>query len=308
MADRRMFSCKITNSDAFKTMPLSAQALYFQLGMEADDDGFINNAMSVTRGIGATQDDIETLISNRFVMRMDKSILVIKHWRINNYIQKDRYHETAYTQYKDLLALKENGSYTEKDKNDPVWGHSVKGMYTGCIQNVSKMDTENSIGKDSIGKDRYTSLSKDSLVVGQETDTTPPQQEKTDLFGNKIEDEQETVPYKTIADYWNTTLKGKLPQIRTLTEDRKTLIRQRWYEYHNEIYQIIDKIASLEFFAKWKSCAFDWCFKKGHMLKIVEGNYNNDTTKGGRSDSKNFRPRDLNGQYSEKKAKVVTEL
>lgn len=303
MADRRMFSCKITNSDAFKTMPLSAQALYFQLGMEADDDGFINNAVSVTRSIGATQDDIETLISNRFVMRMDKSILVIKHWCINNYIQKDRYHETAYKQYKDLLTLKENGSYTEKDKNDPFWGHSVKGMYTGCTQDVSKMETENSIGKD---RDRYTSLSKDSLVVGQVPDTTPPQGEKTDLFGEKIEEEQEFVPYKTIADYWNKALKGKLPLIRNLSDDRKKLIKQRWNEYHNEIYVAIDKIAASDFLTGWKACGFDWCFTKKNMLKIIEGNY--DISMKGRADRKNFRPTDLNGQYKESKAKVVTEL
>lgn len=313
MADRRMFSCKITNSDAFKTMPLSSQALYFQLGMEADDDGFINNAVSITRSIGATQEDIEELIRNRFLISFDKSILVIKHWFMNNCIKKDRYKETAYKHYKDFLTLKENGSYTEKDKNDPIWGQKGEHSNTECFQNGTKMKpkwnqngTENSIDKDRLDKNSNTIPSYEGMVVGQDSDTTPPQGEKTDLFGEKIDEEQEFVPYKTIADYWNKALKGKLPLIRNLSDDRKVLIKQRWYEYHNEIYEVIDKIAASDFLTEWKACGFDWCFTKKNMLKIVEGNYDNSTK--GRTGSKNFRPTDLNGQYKEIKAKVVTEL
>ena len=150
MAERRMFSCKITSSDDFKMMSLAAQALYFQLGMEADDDGFVNNAVSIARSIGAGTEAIEEIISNRFAIRMNKKLLVIKHWKINNYIQKDRYHETAYKQYKDLLVLKDNDSYTEKDKSDTRWSADGYKMDTDCVQNVSKMDTEVRIGKDSI--------------------------------------------------------------------------------------------------------------------------------------------------------------
>ena len=156
-----MFSCKITSSDAFKMMSLAAQALYFQLGMEADDDGFVNNAVSIARSIGAGVDEIEEIISNRFAIRLSSKLLVIKHWKINNYIQKDRYHETAYKAYKDQLIIKDNDSYTEKDKSDTRWSANGYDLDTTCIQDVSKVDTEVRIGKDSIGYNPL-SESKDS--------------------------------------------------------------------------------------------------------------------------------------------------
>ena len=176
MAERRMFSCKITSSDAFKMMSLAAQALYFQLGMEADDDGFVNNAVSIARSIGAGTDEIEEIISNRFAIRMNKKLLVIKHWKINNYIQKDRYHETAYKAYKDQLIIKDNDSYTEKDKSDTRWSANGYDLDTACIQGVSKMDTEVRIGKDSkdnkvsvVPSKKNLSIKKKSLI--DETDT-----------------------------------------------------------------------------------------------------------------------------------------
>lgn len=119
------------------------------------------------------------------------------------------------------------------------------------------------------------SLSKDSLFGEKHSSSPTEKQENTDLFGEKIEMEQENVPYKTIADYWNKAVKGKVSQIRELTEHRKSLIKERWYEYHNEVYSVIDKVASSDFFMRWKACGFDWCFKKENFVKILEGNYDN---------------------------------
>lgn len=126
--------------------------------------------------------------------------------------------------------------------------------------------------KTRIDKNNNKSLSKDSLF-GEKHSISP--QTKSDLFGEKVEMEQESVPYKTIAEYWNKSVKGNLSQIRELTESRKALIKERWYEYHNEIYTAIDKVSSSDFLTQWKACGFDWCFKKSNMVKILEGNYDN---------------------------------
>lgn len=112
MAQRRMFSPKIVSSDAFLDMPTSSRELYFQLGMYADDDGFIN-PRTIMRMIGASDDDLKVLIGKRFVIPFENGVVVIKHWKINNLIRKDFYQETLYLEQKNLLETKENGAYTE---------------------------------------------------------------------------------------------------------------------------------------------------------------------------------------------------
>lgn len=112
MAHKRMFSKDITESDAFADMPLSSQALYFHLGMSADDDGFVNNAKKIQRGIGASPDDLNLLIAKKFLIPFDSGVVVIKHWRINNTIRNDRKNDTKYSDEMELLTIQENGSYT----------------------------------------------------------------------------------------------------------------------------------------------------------------------------------------------------
>ena len=113
MAERRMFAKTIIDSDMFLDMPLSTQALYFHLSMRADDDGFINNPRKIQRMIGAADDDLKVLVMKRFILPFDSGVVVIKHWKIHNYIRNDRYKETVYQEEKALLELKENGAYTE---------------------------------------------------------------------------------------------------------------------------------------------------------------------------------------------------
>ena len=100
MAERRMFAKTIIDSDAFLDMPLSAQSLYFHLSMRADDDGFINNPRKIQRMIGASDDDYKLLIAKNFIICFQSGVVVIKHWRIHNYIQSDRYKETVYLEEK----------------------------------------------------------------------------------------------------------------------------------------------------------------------------------------------------------------
>lgn len=113
MARRRMFSMDIIDTDAFLDMSTSAQALYYHLGMRADDDGFIGNPKKIMRMCGSAEDDLKVLITKRFILPFDNGVCVIKHWKINNYIQKDRYKPTLYGELLDQLDTKENGSYTE---------------------------------------------------------------------------------------------------------------------------------------------------------------------------------------------------
>lgn len=112
MANRRMFTKKIVDSDAFLNMPLSSQVLYFHLSMRADDDGFVNNPQKITRMVGASPDDFNILVAKNFVITFDTGVIVIKHWRMHNYIRGDRYQETEYKDEKSQLRLKENGAYT----------------------------------------------------------------------------------------------------------------------------------------------------------------------------------------------------
>lgn len=139
MADRRMFAKTIIDSDAFLDMPLSAQALYFHLSMRADDDGFINNPKKIQRMIGSSDDDFKILVAKSFVLLFESGVIVIKHWRINNYIRNDRYKETVYTEEKSFLTVKDNGSYTLGVPSDN--------------QVVATLDTEVRLGKDRLGKD-----------------------------------------------------------------------------------------------------------------------------------------------------------
>lgn len=147
MAERRMFAKTIIDSDMFLDMPLSTQALYFHLSMRADDDGFINNPKKIQRMIGASDDDLKVLVMKRFILPFDSGVVVIKHWKIHNYIRNDRYKETVYQEEKALLGLKENGAYTELADGMP------DGIPTDN-QDGYKMETQVRLGKVSTGKDR----------------------------------------------------------------------------------------------------------------------------------------------------------
>lgn len=138
IAERRMFAKTIVLSDAFLDMPLSARCLYFTLGMFADDDGFVNSPKGIMRQCGASEDDLKVLLLKRFLLAFDSGVIVIKHWRINNYLRNDRYVETKYTDEKSMLTIDQNGAYSDS------------GIPNSGIPSIGK----NSIDKDSIGEDR----------------------------------------------------------------------------------------------------------------------------------------------------------
>lgn len=139
MAERRMMAKKIIHSDAFLDMPVSTQNLYFHLLLDGDDEGFVNSPKKVQRVIGAGDDDAKLLLAKKFIISFDSGIIVIKHWRMHNYIQKDRFKATTHTAERSMLSVKDNNVYT---------------MDTECIQNVR-------VGKGSIGEDSIGEVSGD---------------------------------------------------------------------------------------------------------------------------------------------------
>ena len=141
-----MFSKKIVDTDLFIEMPPTAKLLYFYLNMSADDDGFVGNPKTIKLVSGATDDDLKILVAKQFIIPFESGVIVIKDWKIHNYIQKDRYSKTQYTDEKSQLVVEENGTYTR------------------CIQNVSILDTQDRLGKDRLGKDRLGNMSDKSDV------------------------------------------------------------------------------------------------------------------------------------------------
>ena len=200
MALRRMFSQKIVGSDAFLEMSTSTRELYFQLGMYADDDGFIS-PRKIMRMIGASDDDLKMLVAKKFVLPFDNGVLVIKHWKMNNEIKSDRYKSTEYYEQKQMLFLKENNAYTF----DSTQGISL--IKTKCIQNVSKTDTQVRLGKDRLGKDREILNPPSEELIAEMTlkyECTPTQvKNKCDAIINYCDSKTKTYKdYKAVLRTW----------------------------------------------------------------------------------------------------------
>ena len=182
MAEKRMFAKTIIDSDAFLDMPQSSQLLYFHLSMRADDDGFINNPKSITRNVKCNEDDLKILAAKKFIIPFESGVVVIKHWKIHNYIAKDRYKETKYKQEKSMLSLDENNSYTEEKILYTECIQPVDKLNTECIQPVYKLNTQIRIDKNS--KEKNNSASKDELndIIDEIWSVYPNKKGKTDAI------------------------------------------------------------------------------------------------------------------------------
>lgn len=248
MAERRMFAKSIIDSDSFIDMPTSSRLLYFDLSMRADDDGFVNSPKKIMRMTGASQDDLKMLIAKSFLIPFESGVVVIKHWKIHNYIQKDRYKETLYTEEKAMLCEKENKEYY---------------LDTDCIHDVSKTETQVRIGEDRerIGEDR-----------------------EDNSFGDLSPKKQRSkIDFCSIMEYFNTNCTG-FPCIREMTDKRKNAIRS-FLKNHTEadLYQLFTMAQESDFLTGagnkgWRA-DFDWILKPANSVKILEGNYRNRPTK-----------------------------
>ena len=200
MAERRMFAKTIIDSDAFLDMPLSTQSLYFHLSMRADDDGFINNPKKIQRMVGCGDDDLKLLMAKRFILVFDSGVIVIKHWKIHNYIRNDRYKPTLYQEEKAELAEKNSKAYTFKTEviesenrlgipDDNRMGH--------------QMDTQVRLGKDRLVKDKKKNSVEPSSTMSELFEkvwkTYPKKTNKKkarEQFLKKFKTEEDLEPFK----------------------------------------------------------------------------------------------------------------
>lgn len=255
MAERRMFTKKIVDSDAFLDMPLSTQCLYFHLNMRADDDGFVNNPKKIQRMIGASEDDLKLLIAKRLLLVFENGVIVIKHWRMHNTLRKDRYNPTQYQEQLQELIIKDNGSYTEKPLEIPVQQDGNQ-MATTWQPNGNHLATQVRLGKDSIGKN---SIGKDRLV-----------------------DEEEPQPpliYQQVVDKFNEICIS-FPKVVKITKSINESIRSCLETYsQEELITVFEKAEQSEFLKgdnklNWQA-DFEWLIEKDNVAKALNGKYDN---------------------------------
>lgn len=262
MANKRMFTMKIVDSDAFLDMPLSTQCLYFHLNMRADDDGFVGNTKRIMRTIGASEDDLKILLAKRFLLSFDDGIVVIKHWWMHNTLMKDRYHETVYVDEKKSLGIKQNKAYTLSD-NRPL---------TECYQ-IDNSDLDLDLDKD-LDLDINITLSKDNVC-------------STDV--------------QRAVEEWNNLSDIGIKPISKLSSGTKRYesLKARIKQYGiNEVIRAINKIHDSDFLqgkSKDWIITFDWFVKPNNFPKVLDGNYDNNQTDQGQKDNKWNLPDNLLG-------------
>jgi len=209
MANRRMFNKEIVNSDAFSSMPISSQALYFHLGMEADDDGFINNPLRVVRTINVSADDLKVLQAKRFIIEFQSGIIVIKHWRKNNQIRYDRYKETTYLEEASLLYVKSDGTYTLNADNIGV----IPFMATKSIPSGNQVATQYSVVKSSVVKVSEDKVSKDSsknVSIIKPTDKPTTDKDFMEMMDSELGNDTRFQELERIIKYNFKPVRGEL--------------------------------------------------------------------------------------------------
>lgn len=261
LAQKRMFTMKIVDSDAFLDMPATTQCLYFHLNMRADDDGFIGNPKRIMKITGASEDDLRLLIAKRFVLTFEDGVIVIKHWRMHNTLSRDRYVETSYTDEKKMLLLKDNGSYSLTGGNpiDDTRLIERSGRQTQQRRNKDATKTHSDKGLD-IDKD--IDKEKDNkLIVSKDTIC------QTDV--------------RRVIEEWNKLQEVGINPIRDIkpSSKRYQLLKGRIREYGiDEVLNAINNVRNSDFLRGENNrgwmITFDWFVKPNNFLKTLEGNYN----------------------------------
>jgi len=266
MAEKRMFTQKIIDSDAFLEMPTSAQALYFHLNMRADDDGFVNNPKKITRYVGAAEDDLKLLLLKRFIIGFESGVIVIKHWRMHNTLKNDRYKPTDYQDELSMLKLKDNKAYTEKDHvSGPVLACGTKAE-PEWNQNGNQLEPQNRIDKNSIDKIREEK-EREGLTFSNEKVCCADAQR--------------------VAEAWNTLGLSKVTKLVPGSQ-RSQMLNKRIKEYGvDEVLRAIENVRTSRFLNGdnkngWQ-VTFDWFVHPSNFSKVLDGNYA-DRQSNGRSD------------------------
>ena len=253
MAEKRMFAKTIVLSDAFLDMPLTARCLYFTLGMLADDDGFVNSPKSVMRQCGASVDDLKVLLSKKFLLAFESGVIVIKHWRINNYLRNDRYHETAYISEKNELLIDEQGIYHKTDDYEV-------GIPSSGIPREDKV--------------RLDKISIDKSSIGEGSETAPPSADEEEEHSNTRHNFQEvTKAWNELKPFGVNSVTKVVP-----TTERGKCLKARIADYGlDDVLKAIDLVKQSKFLQgnndrDWK-ITFDWFVKPNNFIKVLEGNY-----------------------------------
>ncbi len=241
MAERRMFTKKVTDDDNFMALSSSAQALYLHLSMCADDDGFCNQVSISMFKAHASIQDLQALLEKRYIYQFDNGVIVIKHWRMANALRKDRYTPTAFQEELAHLDVKDNGAYT--------W------LPSGC-QVVAERLPQGRLGEGSL--DKYSEVEEEDIF-----DVPPPPVETTD--------------YQQVVDMYHSICKS-FPKIRSLSQARKKAIKARLNTYTLEDFKTVFENAEASSFLKGSNdrnwtATFDWLIKDSNMAKVLEGNY-----------------------------------
>ena len=263
MAQKRMFTMKIVDSDAFLDMPATTQCLYFHLNMRADDDGFIGNPKRIMKIIGASEDDLRLLIAKRFVLTFEDGVIVIKHWRMHNTLSRDRYAETSYIDEKKMLLLKDNGSYSLTGGNPIDDTRLIERSGRQTQQRRNKDATKTHAEKD-IGLDKDIDIDKEKdnkLIVSKDTIC------QTDV--------------RRVIEEWNKLQEVGINPIRDIKPSSKRcqLLKGRIREYGiDEVLDAINNVRKSDFLRGENNrgwmITFDWFVKPNNFLKTLEGNYN----------------------------------
>lgn len=258
MANKRMFTMKICDSDAFLDMPLSSQCLYFHLNMRADDDGFVGNPKRIMRIIGASAEDLEVLIENRFILTFEDGVIVIKHWRMHNTLSTNRYHETQYVDEKNMLRVKENGAYS---------------FNAGDVIDDSKLiEKSGRLSKKQMEKRRNFDATLTHPDIDKGLDIDIDKEKESEKAAGKKECQE-------IADMYNEICVS-FPRCTVLSDKRKTLIKSRLKTYSVDDFRNMFQKAEASEFLKgnnqrnWRA-TFDWMLNDSNMAKIIDGNYAN---------------------------------
>lgn len=271
MANKRMFTMKIVDTDAFLDMPLSTQCLYFHLNMRADDDGFIGNPKRIEKIIGANDDDLKLLIVKRFVILFDDGVIVIKHWRMHNTLSRDRYVETSYTDEKRKLLLKDNGSYSLTGGN-PIDDTKLIERSNRQTNKRRKIDEQKTYSDKDIDLDKDLELDLDTeLDKDKEKDIN-------DLIVSKDTIRQTDV--QRIIDEWNTLEEFGITPVKILTPKREKLLKSRIRGNGvDNILIAIGNIRNSAFLQGQNNRAwmiyFTWFLKPENFAKVFEGQYSN---------------------------------
>lgn len=245
-----MFSKTIIDSDLFLDMPTSTRLLYFDLSMRADDDGFVNSPKKIIRMTGASEDDLRILISKNFIIPFESGVVVIKHWKIHNYIRKDRYKPTMCIDEKQQLGIK-NSEY----------------VLTDGIPVVNQMETQDRLGKDRLGNSTEESLEPEIDRINY--------QQIADMYNNTC------VSFPKLVKLSNQRKKAIRARLKSgyTVEDFQVL-----FEMAEESDFLKGKNKN-----NW-SATFDWLIKDSNMAKVLDGNYKNREGENSGSSRQNNRP------------------